>query len=98
MLAPPGYAKMVSTPSRSRQATRISLPDITGPISARLCAGVCLVAVCVVLLISALPFGLALNALQGTRPQAYEKTHDRCQPWVFVETYFMLDKGPRRRR
>ena len=26
MLAPPGYAKMVSTPSRSRQATRISLP------------------------------------------------------------------------
>src|SRR5437870_8763763 len=35
MLAPPGYAKIVSTPSRSRQATRISLPDIAGPTSGR---------------------------------------------------------------
>src|SRR4051794_2351793 len=34
MLAPPGYAKIVSTPSRSRHATRISLPDIVGPSSA----------------------------------------------------------------
>src|SRR5436190_6602546 len=33
MLAPPGYAKIVSTPSRSRHATRISLPVIVGPSS-----------------------------------------------------------------
>jgi hypothetical protein len=50
---------MVSTPSRSRQATRISLPDIVGPTSARLAsdlagaAGVLVfVAVSVVLLIT----------------------------------------------
>ena len=36
MLAPPGYAKIASTPSRSRQATRISLPFMAGPTSARL--------------------------------------------------------------
>src|SRR5213078_4551347 len=50
MLAPPGYAKIVSTPSRSRQATRISLPDIAGPSSGRLFAAF-LVSLCAVLLI-----------------------------------------------
>src|SRR5262249_45137046 len=50
MLAPPGYAKIVSTPSRSRHATRISLPDIAGPRSALWAAG--FFAISVVLLIS----------------------------------------------
>src|SRR5262245_39439834 len=31
MLAPPGYAKMTSTPSRSRASTRMSRPNINGP-------------------------------------------------------------------
>src|SRR5580658_6999495 len=35
MLAPPGYAKMTSTPSRSRASTRMSRPNLTGPTSAR---------------------------------------------------------------
>src|SRR5262245_41179676 len=52
MLAPPGYAKIASTPSRSRAATRISLPSMGGPNSARAEAeGFLLLAVNVVLLI-----------------------------------------------
>ena len=35
MLAPPGYAKIHSTPSRSSACTRMSLPRIRGPISPR---------------------------------------------------------------
>src|SRR5215471_19101964 len=33
MLAPPGYAKITSTPSRSSAATRISAPFIVSPLS-----------------------------------------------------------------
>src|SRR5262245_29007827 len=52
MLAPPGYAKIASTPSRSSAATRISLPSMGGPSSARTeAAGLFLLAVNVVLLI-----------------------------------------------
>src|SRR5882672_1587134 len=92
MLAPPGYAKIVSTPSRSRQATRISLPDIAGPSSGRLLAAF-LVSLCAVLLISCLRY---LSRTGGRR--RIKKAHDRCQPWVFVETQFTLDKRQRRRR
>src|SRR5205823_5369402 len=58
---------MVSTPSRSRQATRISLPDMVGPNSAFF--AVFEVSVCVVLLISAFAF------LAGS-PRIHKKTHE----------------------
>jgi hypothetical protein len=35
MLAPPGYAKMTSTPSRSSASTIMSRPNMAAPISAR---------------------------------------------------------------
>src|ERR1039457_6404114 len=59
---------MVSTPSRSRQATRISLPDIVGPSSTVLLAGACLL-VSVVLLICLLQLWLAAaGAQKSPRP------------------------------
>src|ERR1039457_6185118 len=61
---------MVSTPSRSRQATRISLPDIVGPSSTVLPAGVFLL-VSVVLLICLLCLWLAAaGAQKSPRPFA----------------------------
>src|ERR1035437_4307828 len=36
MLAPPGYAKITSQPSRSSASTKMSRPNIAGPTSARL--------------------------------------------------------------
>src|SRR5437867_10715696 len=67
---------MVSTPSRSRAATRISLPCMVGPTSARSRVAAFLGSV-IVLLMS------RIEVLAGNRGQT--KTHDRCQPWVFVE-------------
>src|SRR5262249_16306646 len=98
MLAPPGYAKIVSTPSRSRHATRISLPDIAGPRSALWAAG--FFAISVVLLISFLAvLWLAPVVSQGGQSRVHKKTHDRLrQPWVFVENRFNLDKPLRWRR
>src|ERR1039457_4936473 len=59
---------MVSTPSRSRQATRISLPDIVGPSSTVLPAGAFLL-VSVVLLICLLQLWLAAaGAQKSPRP------------------------------
>src|SRR5579864_9467815 len=58
---------MVSTPSRSRQATRISLPAIVGPSSA--CLPEAFLGASVVLLIF-------LMILAGP-PQVNKKTHDR---------------------
>src|ERR1019366_5702573 len=59
---------MVSTPSRSRQATRISLPDIVGPSSTVLPAGAFLLA-SVVLLICLLQLWLAAaGAQKSPRP------------------------------
>src|SRR5882724_6726269 len=52
---------MVSTPSRSRQATRISLPDMTGPSSERL-AGCAFLSSVWVLFIPVFAFGLAPKA------------------------------------
>src|SRR5438046_882649 len=71
MLAPPGYAKIVSTPSRSRQATRISLPDIVGPSSPRFSAGAVFVSACVVLLIIIFAFMASVPRVDN------KKTHDR---------------------
>src|SRR5207249_11630812 len=92
MLAPPGYAKIVSTPSRSRHATRISLPDMVGPSSARLPGAAFLVSICVVLLIGALRFCFRTGSRRRKKP------HDRCQPRVVVETQISLDKRSRWRR
>src|ERR1035441_6939003 len=59
---------MVSPPSRSRQATRISLPDIVGPSSTVLPAGAFLLA-SVVLLICLLQLWLAAaGAQKSPRP------------------------------
>jgi hypothetical protein len=33
----------------------------------------------------------------GARPQAYKKTHDRFQPWVFVDIQITFDKRQRHR-
>src|ERR1035438_1929171 len=79
---------MVSTPSRSRQATRISLPDIVGPSSTLLAAGVFFF-VSVVLLI-----GIAVVA--GCRG-CIKKPTAVGQPWVLVETRITFDKRQRRR-
>src|SRR6266404_1206138 len=65
---------MVSTPSRSSAATRMSLPCIVGPISARSRV----VTASMVVLFMVLSQVLARNRGQT-------KTHDRCQPWVDVE-------------
>src|SRR5664280_2391121 len=88
---------MVSTPSRSRQATRISLPDIAGPTSARLLDD------CVSAGEPVVPFEVAdvvglLMFLSGCGCRSgNEKTHDRFQPWVLVEIQFSKDKRRRRR-
>src|ERR1017187_5865050 len=61
---------MVSTPSRSRQATRISLPDIVGPSSTVLPARAFLI-IAVVLLICLLRLRLAAaGAQKSPRPFA----------------------------
>jgi len=70
MLAPPGYANMVSTPSRSSAATRISLPDIAGPISAFF---FCTVFFCVIILVRV--FG---------RSRRHKKTHSRFSSRGFL--------------
>src|SRR5439155_2885623 len=67
---------MVSTPSRSRAATRISLPCIVGPTSARCGETAAFVSVVVLFMF---PSRLRL-VIAGK-----QKTHDRCQPWVLVE-------------
>src|ERR1700744_5611986 len=90
MLAPPGYAKMASTPSRSRQAMTISLPFMAGATSGRLRAGGFLMASMVLLML----FALVVAGIAAW----YEKTHDRCQPWVFVEIQISFDKSRRHRR
>src|SRR5579859_2443981 len=97
MLAPPGYAKITSTPSRSSASTRMSRPNIGGPTSARLWAvfsvraagraAVFFSAFAVVLLIGLLVMRLA------ARIKA--KTRDRCQPRVLVKSY--INKHQRRR-
>src|SRR5881397_2577498 len=66
MLAPPGYAKIVSTPSRSRQATMISQPNIAGPTSAR---SVCLVSI----FGAAVFFVLVFIFVIGCQPRANKK-------------------------
>src|SRR5690242_11653551 len=81
---------MVSTPSRSRQATRISLPDIIGPSSPLLVEVGFLISVCVVLLIGAFTFGCARGCTK--------KPTGLCEPWVIVEIQVTLDKLQRRRR
>src|SRR6476659_6819972 len=91
MLAPPGYAKIVSTPSRSRQATRISLPDIVGPSSFALVEGA-VFAFSVVLLITLLCVVLAVG-----RESIIQKPTTVWQPWVFVEIFVTLDKHLRHR-
>src|ERR1041385_1534833 len=89
---------MTSTPSRSRASTRMSRPSMAGPTSARLAAVVrgaaaaadfFFVADSVVLLMAL--FGC------GRVAAGQAKTRDRCQPWVFVEISFSLDKRQRRR-
>src|SRR6185369_820176 len=77
---------MVSTPSRSRQATRISLPDMVGPRWAR-GDGVAFFFASVVLLIS---FWIGTGSTAGTK-----KPTTGCQPWVIVETQFTFDKDLR---
>src|SRR5581483_7640480 len=77
---------MVSTPSRSRQATKISLPFIAGPTSARFRVEVAF-AVSIVLLITVLDYD---------RPSAgfQQKTHDRGRPWVFCRNSVQLRQAP----
>src|SRR6266542_1191722 len=65
---------MVSTPSRSSAATRISLPIMVGPTSARAGAAAGFGSIVVLLMV---PF------MAGYRGQ--RKTHDRFQPWGTVE-------------
>src|ERR1035441_10675576 len=80
---------MVSTPSRSRQATRISLPAIVGPSSTLLAAGAFFLVSVVLLICSAVVAG-------GRR--CIKKPTAVCQPWVLVETQFTFDKRRRRRQ
>src|SRR5215471_4473082 len=87
MLAPPGYAKMVSTPSRSRQATRISLPDIVGPSSARLADDFFAVFIICVL----------IAFVAGRRRGCRKKPTTVFQPWVLAEIQISFDKRLRRR-
>lgn len=68
----------------------ISLPFMAGPISRRLVA--CdFLAVSVLLLMFFYGLWPAIGAFD-------KKTHDRCQPWVFVEILFSFDKPRRHRR
>src|SRR5262245_20340262 len=67
---------MVSTPSRSSAATRISLPIIVGPTSARAGTAADLSSV-VVLFMMLVPFTVVIVVK--------EKAHDRCRPWAPVE-------------
>src|SRR5436190_17857599 len=68
---------MVSTPSRSRAVTRMSLPCMVGPTSARSCVPGGLVSVVVLFMVGPAVFG-------ANRGQT-KKNHDRCQPWVPVQ-------------
>ena len=77
MLAPPGYAKMTSTPSRSRASTKMSRPNMVLPTSARFAFDFFLEADSVVLLI--VLFGY------GRHDVGQQKTHSRYQPWVLVK-------------
>src|SRR5581483_4051330 len=95
MLAPPGYAKIVSTPSRSRQATRISLPDIAGPTSGRPAADLRGFSADVFFALS-VAILLICVCVAASGAGKIKKTHDRFQPWVLVEIYFN-DKRQRRR-
>src|SRR5215831_9470445 len=92
MLAPPGYAKIVSTPSRSRHATRISLPDIIGPRSVCFAAALFLVSAWLVLFI-----GYSQSIFEAGSSRVNKKTTTVCQPWVFVENALKFDKYLRRR-
>jgi hypothetical protein len=65
----------------------MSLPDMVGPISRR--GAAFFTAVLVLLMVFAV--------LAGDRG-IQQKTHDRCQPWVFIETGFSFDKHHRRCR
>src|SRR5215472_10873717 len=87
MLAPPGYAKMVSTPSRSRHATSISLPDIVGPSSARLADD--FFAVFIICVFTAF--------VAGRRRGCRKKPTTVFQPWVLAEIQLSFDKRLRRR-
>src|SRR5437667_9589481 len=64
---------MVSTPSRSSAATRMSLPCMVGPTSARSGAAAGFGSIVVLLMLR----GALWPVIAGK-----EKTHDRCQPWA----------------
>src|SRR4051812_3817175 len=88
MLAPPGYAKIVSTPSRSRQATRISLPDIVGPTSARFVAGA--------FLLDSVVLFMRFCGFDWVAAD-HKKTHDRLPAVGFCRNLVIFDKRRRRR-
>jgi len=72
----------VSTPSRSRQATRTSLPDMGGRLP-RVCRrGAFFVSVVSLVFAHS---SLAVVAAAAAK----QKTHDRCQPWVPIENLFL---------
>src|SRR6185436_10235166 len=77
---------MTSTPSRSRQATRISLPSMEGPTSARFRAGAFLTVSNVLLMFC---------QVAGWPTAGFNKTtHDRCQPWVVCRNSVQLRQAP----
>src|SRR3954469_2880831 len=84
MLAPPGYAKICSTPSRSRARTRMSQPFIGPPTSARGFVNVFFFASVFVLIFP----------LFGGAGRGEQKTHDRFQPCVLVEIVFYAQQEP----
>src|ERR1043166_8859230 len=81
---------MTSTPSRSRASTRISRPGIIGPTSARAVAMVAGGAGAVDFMRLALAVVLLIVCV-FIRPAdaGDEKTHDRFQPWVLVESLLL---------
>src|SRR5436190_18929309 len=108
MLAPPGYAKMTSTPSRSRASTRMSRPNMAAPTSARArvdfpgCAeapafeaAAFFAAVSVVLLMCSIP-GFMDKWIYGLwEPTPSVSPHQSNSPIIHSSSFLVLADGRR---